>query len=224
MAIVKANYTRSRKAIKATIRYITHRPGKDGEKISRELFGIDGVVDKQQAYKMIDEAERGTIFFRVVISPDPKKEDRGKDLDLRDMTRQTIARLEERLKTQLTFLAVEHNDHTETRHIHSIVMLKGKLTAKDFQILRHAATQQALFQRRARDLVQHHQLDRSFTRRYAGMSGGKARRTREPHARLLIPRRFCSCGQRLSMKRIKDGQYKCFSCDLKQEQSAGLSL
>jgi ribosomal protein L37AE/L43A len=230
----EANYTRSRKAIKATIRYITHRPGKDGEKTSRELFGYDGIVDKQQAYKMVDEAESGTIFFRIVISPDPRKEDRGKDLDLRDMTRQTILRLEERLKTQLTFLAVEHNDHTETRHIHSVVMIKGKLSAQDFNALRQSATQQALFQRKARDLVQHYPLNKSSQRSIArfstsyrpiGMSGGKARRTRESYKRLRMPRRLCSsCGRGLSMKRLRSGQYKCFECGLKQEQSAGLSL
>ena len=42
MAIVKASYTRRRGAAKANIRYITHRAGKDGEKMTRRLFGYDG--------------------------------------------------------------------------------------------------------------------------------------------------------------------------------------
>ncbi len=38
MAIVKATYTKSRGGAKASIRYIEHRPGKDGDKITRNLF------------------------------------------------------------------------------------------------------------------------------------------------------------------------------------------
>jgi hypothetical protein len=97
-------------------------------------------------------------------------------------------------------------------------MIKGRLTAKDFNALRQTATQQALFQRRACDLVQHHQLDRSFTQRYIGMAGGKARQSaRTPH-------RFCSCGLVISMKRVREGKDKCFKCGLKKEQSMGLGL
>jgi hypothetical protein len=43
MAIVKATYTKSRPGAKAALRYIQHRPGREGEKVKRELFGIDGV-------------------------------------------------------------------------------------------------------------------------------------------------------------------------------------
>jgi hypothetical protein len=82
MAIIKAKYIKSRGGIKASIRYIEHRPGKDGEKVTRELFGSDGVITRNQAYQMIDEAEKGTAFFRIVISPDPAKEDTEKDLHL----------------------------------------------------------------------------------------------------------------------------------------------
>ena len=63
MAIVKATFTKSSNAAKAGIRYIEHRPGRDGEKVKRELYGIDGVMDRRQAYQMIDEAEKGQSFF-----------------------------------------------------------------------------------------------------------------------------------------------------------------
>jgi hypothetical protein len=57
MAIVRAtSYTRSRGAAKATIRYITHHPGNDGLRKTRQISGIDGAVNKEQAYQMIDEA------------------------------------------------------------------------------------------------------------------------------------------------------------------------
>src|ERR687895_2474794 len=225
MAIVKVNYTRSRAKIKATFRYNAHRRGKDGEKLSRLSFRWDGEIEKLDAYEMIDNAEKGTIFFRFKISPDPKKENSQKDLDLWNLTRQVMLKLQEIKRLDIQFIATEHNDHTDIPHIHAIVLLKGKIFNEDIKVLRQTATQQALLQRRARDLVQRYQLDRSFTQRYAKIAGGKAQRTREPYRRMRLPPRSCpSCGRRLSMKRVRDGQYKCFECGLKQEQSAGLSL
>ena len=90
MAIVKATYTKSSGGAKASIRYIEHRPGKDNAKIKRTLFGIDGAMGRWQAYRMIDEADKGSLFFRFVISPDPKQEDTDKDLFLREITEKTI--------------------------------------------------------------------------------------------------------------------------------------
>ena len=225
MAIVKVDYTRSRAKIKATFRHNAHRRGKDGEKLSRLSFGWDGEIEKLDAYEMIDNAEKGTIFFRFKISPDPKKENSQKDLDLWNLTRQVMLKLQGIKRQDIQFIATEHNDHTDIPHIHAIVLLKGKIFNEDIKVLRQTATQQALLQRRARDLVQRYQLDRSFTQRYAKIAGGKARRTREPYRRMRLPPRSCpSCGRRLSMRRVRDGQYKCFECGLKQEQSAGLSL
>ncbi len=93
MAIVKASYTKSRAAAKAAIRYIQHRPGKDGNKMTRTLFGSDGVLGRSQAYRMIDDAAKGTVFYRIVISPDPEKEDTKKDLHLWTITEQTMVQL-----------------------------------------------------------------------------------------------------------------------------------
>ena len=62
MAIVKASYTKEKAGAKAAIRYITHRPGKDGAKITRTLFGSDGVMGRRQAYRIIDAVEKNTFF------------------------------------------------------------------------------------------------------------------------------------------------------------------
>src|SRR5512143_282478 len=121
--IVKGNYTKSRAKIKASIRYIAHRPTREGERLTRVLFGENEVIDKKQAYQMIDEAPRGTVFFRLAISPDSKREDTRRDLDLRAITRKTILALEERLNRRIQFIAAEHNDHTPNRHVHAIVMV-----------------------------------------------------------------------------------------------------
>src|SRR5918996_77858 len=49
MAIVKATYTKSSNIAKAGIRYIENRPGREGEKVKRELYGAAGGMDRQQA-------------------------------------------------------------------------------------------------------------------------------------------------------------------------------
>jgi hypothetical protein len=99
MAIVKANYVQrgvgEKGRAKATIRYIQHRRDRDGEKVTRTLFGRDGEMDRQDAYRIIDEAGKGSIFYRFIISPDPRREDRNHDLDMRDITTQTIQALED---------------------------------------------------------------------------------------------------------------------------------
>src|SRR3954469_9091701 len=162
MAIVKNNYVRRGKGqidrIKASLRYITHRPGKDGARMYRELFGHDGVMDKDQAYRMFDEAQKGTIFFRLVISPDPKLEDKFRDIHMREIAKKTIQHLEEKLNLQgeIQFVAVIHNDHTWIRHIHAIVIIPHKLSREDFQVfqdLKQAATAEAQRQRQQLDKV-----------------------------------------------------------------------
>src|SRR5918992_2808492 len=98
MTIVRAtSYTRGRKAIKATIRYNQHRTGRDGQRKSRQLFGLAGTMGRNAAYEMIDTAEKGTVFFRFVISPDQETEDTAQDLHLEKITTQTMLALEEQL-------------------------------------------------------------------------------------------------------------------------------
>jgi hypothetical protein len=157
MAIVKATYTKSSNIAKAAIRYIEHRPGREGEKVTRGLFGIDGTMDRQQAYQMIDEAEKGTAYFRLVISPDPAREDTEKDLHLAELTRQTLLTLEERLNKEVPYVAVEHDDHAPHRHIHVVALVRGRLNTQDFQAMRQTATDAALFQRQERDQAREQQ-------------------------------------------------------------------
>jgi len=157
MAIVKATYTKSGAGAKASIRYIEHRPGKDGEKITRNLFNSDGLKGRWQANRMIDEAEKGSVFFRFVISPDPKQEDTGKDLFLREITEKTMYSLEDRLNKQIQWVATEHDDHAPHRHIHVLAIIPGRLQVQDFQTMRQTATAAALEQRRHHDLAQQHQ-------------------------------------------------------------------
>ena len=141
MAIVKASYTKSSAGAKASIRYIQNRPGKDNEKVTRTLFGSDGGMGRWQAYQMIDEAAKGSYFFRFVISPDPKEEDTAKDLFLREITEQTMLRLEEQLHREISWVAAEHDDHAPHRHVHIVAVVPGRLQVRDFQTMRQAATE-----------------------------------------------------------------------------------
>lgn len=101
MAVVKANFVKRNKQARAgakdNIRYIQNRRGKDGQKITRQLFGIDGAMERQEAYQMIDEAEKGSIFFRFVITPDPVGEDKRQDLNMRELTERTMQKLQEKI-------------------------------------------------------------------------------------------------------------------------------
>ncbi len=103
---------------------------------------------------MIDETKKETKFFRFVISPDPKLEDREKDLNLWEITTKTMLGLEESLSQTIQFVGAVHNDHAQNRHVHVIACISGNLTPKDFALLRHIATQSSLFQRRERDAAQ----------------------------------------------------------------------
>ena len=158
MAIVRVtSYTKSKAAIKATIRYNQHRAGKDGQRISRELFGFDGTMERSDAYRMIDAAEKGTVFFRFVISPDQQTKDTAKDLHLPSLTEQTMLALEEHLGNRVPFAAAIHDDHTDLRHVHLVACVTGRLGIAHFQTMREAATDAALLQRQERDQAREQQ-------------------------------------------------------------------
>jgi hypothetical protein len=149
MAIVKASYTRSRAKIKAALRYIVHRPGREGERLTRTLFSGEKTLSKADAYRLIDE-ERGMTYFHLKINFHPTWEDTRKDLDLPAITRQTIATLQERFNRPIRYFAVEHNDHTDLRHIHAIVLMKlsrgERIGRQDWQACREEASAQALLE------------------------------------------------------------------------------
>ena len=95
---------------------------------------------------MIDQAAQGSYFFRLVISPDPQREDSGRNLALRELTEKTITSLEDRFQRPLPWVAAIHDDHTEHRHIHAIAIVPARLQVPDFQRMRSAATEAALEQ------------------------------------------------------------------------------
>jgi hypothetical protein len=153
MAIIKASYTRECGGAKATVRYNENRPGKDGMKTQRTLFSAEGKVEREDVYAMIDQATQNSYFFRLIISPDPEREDSDKQLSLRELTEKTIRSLEARLQLPVQWVAVIHADHTENRHVHALAIVPKRLQVRDFTLMRSAATEAALEQRRQLDLA-----------------------------------------------------------------------
>jgi DNA-directed RNA polymerase subunit RPC12/RpoP len=222
MAIVKANYVKRGKGekgrAKATIRYITHRRDRDGHTVTRELFGYDGSLTKEQTYRMIDEARRGTLFYRIVLSPAPKQEDRYKDLNLRDLTLDTMLKLEERLGQPVQFVATIHDDHAPHRHVHTLVLVHGRrLTREDFQALRLEATERALSQRRLLDRIRGRHLSRSRTKQrlyHARQAGrGRLQRGAPPYQSYTC----FLCGYSKALPASPQG-YRCPACGLKMRR------
>jgi hypothetical protein len=234
VAIVKANYTRSRGKAKAILRYITHRPGREGERITRVLFGHDGERSKQAAYQMMD-AQKGMTYFHIKLNFHPKREDTRRDLDLRSITKQTIRALEERLQRRIGFIAAEHTDHSPLRHIHAIAIIKlrrgERLTREDFKAMRDIATEKALLQRKARDLVKQYLHNREFLKRTRtplslssrsmGVSGGRARTIKT--ARTPTPPCPTS-GMGHTTVKLPNGNYWCRECERVRERSVELSI
>src|SRR5262249_24581139 len=117
---------------------------------------------------MIDAApEKRRYYYRIILSPDPRREDSYKDLDLRALTRATMLKLEERYGTPIQFIASIHDDHSPHRHVHTLVILNGRrLTRADFASLRAHARNRALTQRRYRDRIRRLELLESRSRSY----------------------------------------------------------
>jgi hypothetical protein len=229
MAIVKANFTRKRNQIKDILRYIIHRPDREAEKQTRTLFGRDRELTKAEAYALID-ALKGSVYFHVILNFDQKREDKRRDIDLRAITRQAMATLEERMQRPIRFFGVEHNDHTDKRHIHAIAILKlgrgERIGRQDWQACRSAATTSARLERRAHDAVLGHQWEREQKRHFSkpvltrtpGLAGGIG------HTQPLQLTRPCGeCENKNQMKRLKNGKYWCAIHGVEKEQSLELS-
>jgi hypothetical protein len=119
MAVVASSYIRrgnvGNPRAKDAVRYLQHRPERQGERTTRPLFGPDGRWERLHAYQMIDEAPPGTHFYRMSINPDPAREDHARDLDLRQVTAATLHALTGIVAQPVLYVAAEHPEHAEGR-------------------------------------------------------------------------------------------------------------
>jgi hypothetical protein len=90
---------------------------------------------------MIDAAAKGTVFFRLIISPPQDTP----SLNLAEITAQTMLHLAERVGKPCPYIAAAHPaDHTSYQHVHCLALVQGRLTPQDFSALRQKATEAAL--------------------------------------------------------------------------------
>ena len=155
MAVVATNYIRRGKAgnprAKDAIRYMQHRRGYEGAKITRSLFGTDGRQGRADAYRMIDEAPPGTHFYRMSLNPDPTSEDGKKDLDLREMTEHTIRTLEGIVQSPVYYVAAVHAEHADHRHVYLVASVPRRINPPELKRLTDTTTEVCREQRRERD-------------------------------------------------------------------------
>jgi hypothetical protein len=227
MAIVKLTYTRSRPGIKAHLRYIVHRPGRDRDTITRELFDNVGAKEKQHAYHLIDTTKR-PLFFKIIINLDPKKEDIYKDLDLQHLTRHTIRQMKHLIGRDVPFVGTIHNDHTNLRHVHAIGVVQGRVAKADFQKLRtlwKTATEEARSPRRLRDRVWEHPRIRYLTQARLLTQPVPAQRRYRSSKSLQLQQGCSNCGYG-QFTGIPSYRLYCPSCHrpLKHERTVGDEL
>ena len=117
-------------------------------------------MSRKEAYRMIDEAEKRSYFYRLVLNFDAEKEDTRKDVYIQTITENTMLGVESRLGKQIAWVAATHADHTPLRHVHILAILPQKLQMQDLQAIRSIATEAALDQRRERDKILTQQQER----------------------------------------------------------------
>jgi predicted Zn-ribbon and HTH transcriptional regulator len=185
MAIMKSKYVRGKSRVKAHLRYITHRKGLDGGRITRPLFGRDGPLSKFQIYDMINAVRRGAVFHKFVFNFHPVKEDTRKDLNLWEITRKTLEQIKTKFGDSVPFVATIHDDHTLLRHVHGFFIVEGRLSKEEFAKIKglwKVATFEARRQRRRLDRMHkssHYQkllpLIEKYKRKHQQGRGGRMR-------------------------------------------------
>jgi hypothetical protein len=239
MAVVRANYCKKgvseRTIAKANISYIQTRPGRDKERHSRLLFGPSGTMGRHEAYQCITDAPTGTYFYRLKLSPDPRREDVKRDLAMQKLTRAMMKRLEKRLKTAIPWAAALHNDHTDIRHVHVLAAIPGRLQKYDLEFLIREATYACLLQRRGLDKgVSRLPWQGAAPTRRLQMGKYTAQRYQEknqshhlPQAKgASLPQSVCSC-PRCHMPHAHNGQrgsHQCTACGLMLHQKKARTL
>ena len=137
--IVKATYVRTSKDsgrhIGAHLRYVEERERGEKEK-ERDFFDRErnGIERKEVERAMLDNRGERVSMHKLILSPG----DNG--VDIRDYTRESMERLEERLGHKLDWYGVIHEN---TDHHHAHVVIAGKIPGREREIERREAAQYA---------------------------------------------------------------------------------
>lgn len=121
--VVKSSFIRSgpeaRGRAKAHARYISYRPGADGETEQRLFFSADqdGLSAKSVQHEIEQRKGHGVLVHKMILSPGLN------GIDLQDYTKHLMAEWGAAKGLDLTWRAVIHNN---TRHEHVHLLLFGK--------------------------------------------------------------------------------------------------
>jgi ribosomal protein S27AE len=127
-------------------------------------------------------------------------------------------------KQGLQFFAAAHNDHTDNRHVHLLVMMRGWIGKEDLKALRETATAEAAAQRQELDRGQ---APVQAQQRQAAARTPTSRRTQRPALSrddgairpARTPQTCPNCGPGVLMDR-RGRYYECPSCGLSAVRSS----
>lgn len=106
--------------VKAHLKYIEQRPNDLGEREKRELFNEKDAVSRKDFQKLLDDQEKtGVIAHKLCISMNRKDMESG-NIDLKELTRQSMAAFEAKQGRKLNWIATIH-DKDSNPHIHIVV-------------------------------------------------------------------------------------------------------
>src|SRR4051794_19139457 len=115
---IRRRGTAAKQEARETLGYNHNRPGSDNEEEGRILFGTNGVpLTEEEALKLIDGASKQTLFWRMILSPDPNRENKDKILDLQQLTDDLAKYLKVELQRPIPYIGVVHNN-TNIPHVH----------------------------------------------------------------------------------------------------------
>ena len=140
----------------------------------------------------------------------------------------TMLTLQERLKREVRFIAVDHTDQkgTDLRHSHVLALVTTKLFIPDLQALTHAATEAAVFQREDLDrgLVQDGlgRKEAAPSRQASGETPTAKSEGQAKPTRIAVTCPSCASGQR--MKRVSRTLYRCPACSLQFDHGSGRAV
>ena len=203
------------------------------------LFGAAGIMGRFEAYQFIHEAPKGTLFYRLKLSPDPATEDVRRDLNMQKLTRSMMRNLEKRLKTAIPWAAALHDDHTNIRHVHILAAIPRPYTRmsssfsskKQHSSLFHSGA--SLIEERRGSLAGacSPQPMKTGSTRTTRLSSGKM--TETPLPRLMVrgvrpapTHTSCTC-PRCHFSQLHTGQrgsHQCMSCGVMLHKKQELSL
>jgi hypothetical protein len=110
-------------------------------------------MERLEAYRIIDEAGKRDVLFRLIISPDPNGEDRNRDLDMREIAQRTMLKIEEITGKTVLWVGAIHAEHTPKRYVHALAVVPGRLYTAHLNLLTYEATKVCQEQRRELDLM-----------------------------------------------------------------------